>query len=202
MHKFTTHVGTAAPLDRADVNTDDIIPARFLKSIRRTGFGAHLFANWRFTGDGTTPDPDFVLNRHGFEDASVLVANENFGCGSSREHAPWALREYGFLCVIAPSFADIFYNNCFNSNILPIVLEAPEVREILDAIAPGHVSVSVDLPRQSVTVSGRAYRFEIDSFNKSMVMEGLDHLGWSLSHMDDIHSYEESRRREAPWLFS
>lgn len=203
MHKFLTHVGTAAPLDRADVNTDDIIPARFLKSIRRTGFGKNLFANWRYLEDGLTPNPEFVLNKPEYKDASILVANENFGCGSSREHAPWALSEYGFLCIIAPSFADIFYNNCFNSKILPITLSQSEVDEILGAIASGSVELNIDLPEQTVTTADmRKYHFEIDPFNKDVVMEGLDNIGWSLSHMDDILAYEESRKKESPWLFS
>ncbi|OOC56142.1 MULTISPECIES: 3-isopropylmalate dehydratase small subunit [Nocardiopsis] len=202
MQKFITHVGTAVPLERSDVNTDDIIPARFLKSIRRTGFGEHLFANWRYTGGGRELNPEFVLNKPEYKDASILVSNDNFGCGSSREHAPWALREYGFVCIIASSFADIFYNNCFNSNILPIVLASSEVGELLGSIAPGPVKLSVDLPAQTVTTSdGREYRFEIDAFHKYVAMEGLDNVSWSLSHMEDILAYEDSRRQEAPWLF-
>ncbi|WP_435113427.1 3-isopropylmalate dehydratase small subunit [Nocardiopsis synnemataformans] len=202
MHKFTIHNGIAAPLARADVNTDDIIPARFLKSIHRAGFGKYLFANWRFLKDGRTLNPDFALNQPGYKGASILVANENFGCGSSREHAPWALREYGFLCIIAPSFADIFYNNCFNSNILPIVLAPSEVVDIQKSIDPGPVNLSIDLPAQTVTASeGHKYRFEIDPFKKYVAMEGLDNISWSLSHMEDVFAYEESRRKEAPWLF-
>lgn len=202
MHKFITHVGVAAPLARADVNTDDIIPARFLKSIRRTGFGKFLFANWRYLEDGRTPNPDFVLNKTEYENASILVANENFGCGSSREHAPWALREYGFLCIIAPSFADIFYNNCFNSNILPITLAPSEVEEILETLASDPGKLTVDLSDQTVMAAGgKTYHFEIDSFSKYVAMEGLDNVSWSLSHMEDIRAYEKSRSREAPWLF-
>lgn len=202
MQKFIINDGVAVPLVRADVNTDDIIPARFLKSIRRTGFGEFLFANWRYLEGGRTPNPDFPLNQSGFQGASILVSNENFGCGSSREHAPWALREYGFICIIASSFADIFYNNCFNSNILPIVLAPSEVAEIQKFIAPGSVELSVDLPAQTVTrPDGHEYRFEIDSFKKYVAMEGLDNISWSLSHMEDIFAYEESRKKEAPWLF-
>ncbi|GAA3756882.1 3-isopropylmalate dehydratase small subunit [Salinactinospora qingdaonensis] len=202
MEKFITHDGVAVPLARTNVNTDDIIPARFLKSIRRTGFGKFLFANWRYLEDGHTPNPDFVLNEPGYEDASILVADENFGCGSSREHAPWALREYGFVCIIAPSFADIFYNNCFNSNILPITLASSQVATLLNSLRPGASTLHVDLPSQSVTTAeGHTFHFEIDPFNKNAAMEGLDNIGWSLSHKDEILAYEKARRQEAPWLF-
>jgi 3-isopropylmalate/(R)-2-methylmalate dehydratase small subunit len=200
--KFITHEGIAAPLVRTNVNTDDIIPARFLKSIRRTGFGKSLFANWRYLEDGHTPDPAFVLNQPGYENASILVSGENFGCGSSREHAPWALREYGFVSVIAPSFADIFHNNCFNSGILPIALEASEVETLLKSLVEGASRLLVDLPAQSVTTrDGHVFRFDIDPFKKNAAMEGLDNIGWSLSHKDDILAYERRRSQEAPWLF-
>ncbi|QPP08816.1 3-isopropylmalate dehydratase small subunit [Streptomyces bathyalis] len=202
MEKFITHDGIAVPLARTNVNTDDIIPARFLKSVRRTGFGISLFANWRYLEDGSTPDPNFVLNQPGYEDASILVAGENFGCGSSREHAPWALREYGFRCIIAPGFADIFHNNCFNSSILPIVLASSEVDALLGSLEPGASTLHIDLPEQSVTTGdGSTFRFEIDPFKKNSVMEGLDNIGWSLSHKDEILAYEKRRRQEVPWLF-
>jgi 3-isopropylmalate/(R)-2-methylmalate dehydratase small subunit len=202
VEKFTTHDGTAVPLARTNVNTDDIIPARFLKSVHRTGFGKSLFANWRYLEDGRTPDPEFALNRPGFQDASILVAGENFGCGSSREHAPWALREYGFRCIIAPSFADIFHNNCFNSAILPITLAAAEVEALFAVIDAGASTLRIDLPAQSVTTTdGRTFAFEIDPFKKNAVMEGLDNIGWSLSHKDEILAYEKRRSQEAPWLF-
>ncbi len=202
MVKFITHEGTAVPLVRTNVNTDDIIPARFLKSIRRTGFGVSLFANWRYLEDGHTPNPEFVLNQPGYEDASILVSGENFGCGSSREHAPWALREYGFLSVIAPSFADIFHNNCFNSNILPIALAASEVDALVTSLESDASRLLIDLPAQSVTTAdGQKFHFEIDPFKKNAVMEGLDNIGWSLSHKDDILAYEQRRSQEAPWLF-
>lgn len=202
MEPFTIHDGVAAPLRRTNVNTDDIIPARFLKSIRRTGFGVSLFANWRYLEEGGTPDPAFVLNRQGYEDASVLVAGMNFGCGSSREHAPWALREYGFRCIIAPSFADIFYGNCFNSSILPVRLEAAEVEELLESLEQTPSTLRVDLAKQTVsTADGRVRTFAIDPFKKAALLAGLDNIGWSLSHRDQVLAYQERRRRDAPWLF-
>lgn len=203
MEKFITHDGTAVPLMRSNVNTDDIVPARFLKSISRTGFGRHLFGNWRYLEDGTTSDPDFPLNAPRYQGASVLVAGENFGCGSSREHAPWSLREFGFRCVVAPGFADIFHNNCFNSSILPVSLEAAEVEAIAEGLAEGaSPTLHIDLPAQTVaTADGRTYRFKIDPFKKNSLMEGLDNIGWTLSHQDQVHAYEERRRQEAPWLF-
>ncbi|MFI6350924.1 3-isopropylmalate dehydratase small subunit [Streptomyces sp. NPDC050560] len=203
MEKFITHEGTAVPLMRSNVNTDDIIPARFLKSVSRTGFGRHLFANWRYLEDGSTPDPGFPLNEPRYADASVLVAGENFGCGSSREHAPWSLREFGFRCVVAPSFADIFHNNCFNSSILPVTLPAEDVEAVARTLAEGaSPTLRVDLAAQSLTTAdGRVHRFEIDPFKKNSLMEGLDSIGWALSHKDRVLSYEARRRREAPWLF-
>ncbi|MEU0832689.1 3-isopropylmalate dehydratase small subunit [Streptomyces sp. NPDC005969] len=204
MEKFITYEGTAVPLMRSNVNTDDIVPARFLKSIRRTGFADHLFANWRYLEDGRTPDPEFALNQPGHEDAGILIAGENFGCGSSREHAPWSLREYGFRCIIAPSFADIFHNNCFNSSILPVALAPSEVDAICTALASATApTLHVDLPAQTVTTpDGQVFRFEIDPFKKNSMMEGLDNIGWSLSHKDEILAYEVRRRQEAPWLFA
>lgn len=203
MEQFITHDGGAVPLARTNVNTDDIIPARFLKSIRRTGFADALFANWRYLEDGRTPNPEFVLNQPAYEYASILVSGENFGCGSSREHAPWALSEYGFCCIIAPSFADIFYSNCFNSNILPIALESSEVEILLETLQDGASStLRIDLPAQSVTTpNGHTFQFEIDPFKKDAALEGLDSIGWSLSHRDEILDYEERRKREASWLF-
>ncbi|MFJ6569599.1 3-isopropylmalate dehydratase small subunit [Streptomyces sp. NPDC091292] len=204
MEKFITHQGTAVPMMRSNVNTDDIVPARFLKSIRRTGFADHLFANWRYLEDGRTPHPEFPLNQPGYADASILVAGENFGCGSSREHAPWSLREYGFRCVIAPSFADIFHNNCFNSSILPVRLDAPEVEAVAASLTAGtSPTLYIDLPVQSVTTAdGQEFHFEIDPFKKAALMEGLDNIGWTLSHKDQILAYEDRRKQDAPWLFS
>lgn len=204
MEAFSTHVGLAAPLARANVNTDDIIPARFLKTVRRTGFAEGLFGNWRFLEDGRTPDPDFVLNRSAYAGASVLVAGENFGCGSSREHAPWALREYGFRCIIAPSFADIFFGNCFNSSILPVVLDGSSVQWLLAVLAVGDpCHLQVDLPSQTVTTPDRReFRFDLDAFKKDSLLNGLDNVDWTLSHSSEIRAYEDRRRREAPWLFA
>ncbi|HLG75516.1 MAG TPA: 3-isopropylmalate dehydratase small subunit [Ktedonobacteraceae bacterium] len=203
MEPFTTHTGLVAPLDRTDINTDEIIPARFLKTIKRTGFANALFANWRFQADGRTPDPDFVLNQPRYQGASILVAGDNFGCGSSREHAPWAIREYGFRSVIAPSFADIFYNNCFNNGILPVTLDEATVQELVAEVeAREGYSLTVDLPAQTVTTpDGRVLRFEIDQFKKQALLQGLDNIGWTLSHRDEIANYEARRRQEAPWLF-
>ncbi|HEY4035275.1 MAG TPA: 3-isopropylmalate dehydratase small subunit [Ktedonobacteraceae bacterium] len=203
MEPFTTHTGLVVPLDRTNVNTDEIIPARFLKSIKRTGFGSALFANWRLLPDGS-PNPDFVLNLRRYQGASILLAGDNFGCGSSREHAPWAIREYGFRCIIAPSFANIFYNNCFNNGILPVTFDEAIVRELLaEAETTEGYNLSVDLATQTVTTpSGRVLNFEIDQFRKQALLKGLDNIGWTLSHADEIATYEARRKQEAPWLFA
>ena len=203
MEPFTTHSGLVLPLDRTNVNTDEIIPARFLKSIKRTGFGNALFANWRFQLDGS-PNPDFVLNLPRYQGASILLASDNFGCGSSREHAPWAIREYGFRCIIAPSFANIFYNNCFNNGILPVTFDEATVRELIaEAESTEGYTLSVDLAAQTVTTpDGRVLSFEIDQFRKQALLKGLDNIGWTLSHADEIAAYEARRRQEAPWLFA
>ncbi len=204
MEPFTKQHGLVAPLDRTNVNTDEITPARFLKTIKRTGFADALFANWRFAEDGRTPNPDFVLNQPRYQGASILLAGDNFGCGSSREHAPWAIREYGFRCVIAPSFADIFYNNCFNNGILPVTLGEGTVQELMaETVATPGYTLSVDLAAQTVTTpKGRVLRFEIDQFRKQALLQGLDNIGWTLSHGDEIAAYEARRRQEAPWLFA
>jgi 3-isopropylmalate/(R)-2-methylmalate dehydratase small subunit len=200
---FTTHTGLVAPLDRVNVNTDEITPARFLKTIKRTGFADALFANWRFLPDGK-PNPEFVLNFPRYQGASVLLAGDNFGCGSSREHAPWSLREYGFRCLIAPSFADIFYNNCFNNGILPVTLDETTVEELFkDVEATEGYQLTVDLAAQTVTTpTGRVLRFEIDQFRKQALLQGLDNIGWTLSHGNEIAAYEARRKQEAPWLFA
>jgi 3-isopropylmalate/(R)-2-methylmalate dehydratase small subunit len=202
MEAFTTHTGLGAPLDRTNVNTDEITPARFLKTIKRTGFAEALFANWRFLNDGT-PNPDFVLNQPRYKGASILVAGDNFGCGSSREHAPWAIREYGFRCLVAPSFADIFYNNCFNNSILPVTLDEATVKELFKEIeATEGYTLNVDLAAQTITTpDGRVLDFEIDQFRKDALLKGLDNIGWTLSHSDEIAAYEKRREQEAPWLF-
>ncbi len=203
MEPFTTHTGLVVPLDRRNVNTDEIIPARFLKTIRRTGFAEALFANWRFLADNT-PNPDFILNQPRYKGVSILLAGDNFGCGSSREHAPWSIREYGFRSIIAPSFADIFYNNCFNNGILPITLDEDIVQELMQAVEEHEgYTLSIDLSEQTVTTpAGRVLSFAIDAFRKQALLQGLDNIGWTLSHDDEIAAYEIRRRQDAPWLFA
>ena len=204
MEPFTTLTGIVTPLDRVNVNTDEITPARFLKSIKRTGFGNALFANWRYLDSSAqTPNPDFVLNQPRYQGASILLTGDNFGCGSSREHAPWAIQEYGFRCIIAPSFADIFYNNCFNNGILPITFDDAIVQDLFAEVdtTEGY-TLHVDLAAQTVTTpTGRVIHFEIDGFRKQALLKGLDNIGWTLSHSDEIAAYEERRRQEVPWLF-
>ncbi len=191
MKPFTTHTGTVATMDRANVDTDQIIPKQFLKRIERTGFGQFLFFDWRFKDDGS-PDPDFELNHPHVEGASVLVARRNFGSGSSREHAPWALDDYGFRVVIAPSFADIFYNNCFKNGMLPIVLSEEQVEDLFQrAAATIAYQVSVDLDSQTLSdPNGLRIKFEIDLFRKHCLMNGLDDIGLTLAHEDKIAAYE------------
>ncbi len=211
MQAFTTLKGLVAPLDRANVDTDAIIPKQFLKSIRRTGYGPYLFDEWRYEDRGEpgmdcTNRPrrdDFVLNQPRYQGASILLTRENFGCGSSREHAPWALLDYGFRCIIAPGFADIFYNNCFKNGILPVVLDDATVdRLFAECAAHEGYMLDVDLERQTVTTpSGEVLHFEVDDFRKHCLLNGLDDIGLTLTHADDIRAYEERRRREAPWLF-
>ncbi|HTI16014.1 MAG TPA: 3-isopropylmalate dehydratase small subunit [Dictyobacter sp.] len=203
MEPFITHAGIAMALDRVNVNTDDIIPARFLKTVTRTGLGEALFCNWRYIDGGNVPNPDFELNFPRYQGASVLVAGDNFGCGSSREHAPWALGEYGFRALIAPSFADIFFNNCFSNGILPISLDEATVNGLLRDIeaTPGY-SIAVDLPEQTVTLpDGRTLHFEIDAFRKERLLKGLDLVGYTLSMDDEIKAYVQRRKQEVPWLF-
>ncbi|QJD70949.1 3-isopropylmalate dehydratase small subunit [Marinobacterium sp. LSUCC0821] len=211
MKKFTTHTGVVAPLDRVNVDTDMIIPKQFLKSIKRSGFGPNLFDELRYLDEGQ-PDqdcsgrplnPEFVLNKPEYAGASVLLARNNFGCGSSREHAPWALDDYGFRAVIAPSYADIFFNNCFKNGLLPIILTDAEVEELFQAVAaaPG-MSLTVDLANQKViSPNGKEYSFDVDGFRKHCLLNGLDDIGLTLEHADDIRAYEAKRRAEAPWLF-
>jgi 3-isopropylmalate/(R)-2-methylmalate dehydratase small subunit len=210
MEKLTIHEGLLAPLDRANVDTDAIIPKQFLKSIHRTGFGPNLFDEWRYLDHGEPGmdnaarplNPDFVLNQPRYLGASVLLARKNFGCGSSREHAPWALQQYGFRVVIAPSFADIFYNNCFKNGLLPIVLTEEEVDQLFKAVehTPGFGLV-VDLEQQVVRApDGSAYRFEVDAFRKHCLMNGLDDIGLTLQHADEIRAFEQRRLAAQPWL--
>ncbi len=205
MEPFTIYTGLVMPLDRTNVNTDEITPARFLKTIKRTGFDKALFADWRYIGGNVdTPNPDFVLNQPRYNGASILLTGDNFGCGSSREHAPWAIQQYGFRCLIAPSFADIFHNNCFNNGLLPITLDNAIVQELVHEVeAQEGYTLRVDLPAQTVTTpSGRSLHFDIDHFHKEALLQGLDNIGWTLSHAEEIAAYEQRRKGEAPWLFS
>lgn len=204
MEPFTTLTGLVVPLDRMNVNTDEITPARFLKTIKRSGFENALFANWRYLdANGHNPDPNFVLNQPRYHDGTILLAEDNFGCGSSREHAPWAIHDYGFRCLIAPSFADIFYNNCFNNGILPVTLDHATVRQLFDEVnASEGYKLDVDLAAQTVTTpGGQVLHFDIDQFRKNALLQGLDNVGWTLSHDDEIRTYEERRKQEAPWIF-
>ena len=202
MDAFTTLTGTVAPLDRTDVDTDQIIPKQYLKTIHRTGLKEGLFADWRQRPDGT-PDPDFFSNQPRYEHASILLTRENFGCGSSREHAPWALLDYGIRCILAPSFADIFYNNCFQNGILPVILTSSEIQTLFDRTASNHVyHVTVDLQEQVVVLSeGDRYSFRIDPFRKDCLIKGLDGIGQTLQYEDAIAAYEARRSKETPWLF-
>ena len=211
MEKFTVMTGIAAPLDRANVDTDAIIPKQFLKSIHRTGFGPNLFDEWRYLDHGEVGmdnskrplNPTFVLNQPRYKGAEVLLARENFGCGSSREHAPWALLDYGFRCIIAPSFADIFFNNCFKNGILPIVLDEKIVDQLfVDCLDNEGYTITVDLPNQELkTSTGQTVPFEIDPARKHVLINGLDDIGMTLQHVDQIKTYEQRRREQRPWLF-
>lgn len=202
MNAFTTLTGLAAPLDRPNVDTDQIIPKQFLKTIKRTGLREGLFYDWRRRQDGSQ-DPEFFLNQPRYQGATILLARDNFGCGSSREHAPWALLDQGFRCIIAPSFADIFYNNCFQNGMLPVVLKGAEVQALFDGVtALEGYRLTVDLAAQRViTPEGVVYHFEIDPFRKNCLYRGLDAIGLTLQHTDQIRQYEQRRRTEAPWLF-
>ena len=195
MTPFHQHTGLVTPLDRANVDTDQIIPKQFLKRIERTGFGEFLFYDWRYLPDGHL-DPSFVLNQPRYEGASILVAGKNFGCGSSREHAPWALGEFGFRVIIAPSFADIFANNCFKNGMLPITLLADEIEEIMDRARTSEAyGLTVDLERQIVSdANGLSIPFVIGEFQRYCLLEGLDDIGLTLRHEDAIRAYEASRR--------
>lgn len=211
MEKFTVLDGLVAPMDRANVDTDAIIPKQFLKSIQRTGFGPNLFDEWRYLDHGEPGqdnskrplNPDFVLNQPRYQDASILLTRKNFGCGSSREHAPWALEQYGFRAVIAPSFADIFFNNCYKNGLLPIVLTEMQVDHLFNEVKafPGYRLV-VDLDKQIVSTSngGVAYPFEIDAFRKYCLLNGLDDIGLTLRQADLIRAFEERHLAASPWL--
>ena len=210
MQKFTLHKGLVAPMDRENVDTDAIIPKQFLKSIRKTGFGPNLFDEWRYLDKGEPgqdpasrkPNPDFVLNQPRYAGASVLLARKNFGCGSSREHAPWAIDQYGFRSVIAPSFADIFFNNCFKNGLLPIVLPEATVGRLFDEVAafPGY-ELTIDLERQVIVEpNGQEIPFDVQPFRKYCLLNGLDDIGLTLRHKDKIAQYEAQRLATKPWL--
>lgn len=211
MEKFNTLTGIVAPLDRSNVDTDAIIPKQFLKSIKRTGFGPNLFDGWRYLDHGEPGmdnskrplNPDFVLNQRRYREAKIMLARENFGCGSSREHAPWALEDYGFRVIIAPSFADIFFNNCFKNGILPIVLDASVVDDLFkEVFAAEGYQLTIDLETQTIRKpSGGAISFDVDEFRKYCLLNGLDDIGLTLQHVEDIKAYEQKRAQQAPWLF-
>ena len=202
MDAFTTLTGLVAPLDRLNVDTDQIIPKQFLKTIKRTGLREGLFYDWRRRKDGSQ-DPDFFLNQPRYHNATMLLARDNFGCGSSREHAPWALLDQGFRCVLAPSFADIFYNNCFQNGILPVVLTGPQIQTLFEGVTDREgYQLTVDLAAQQVTApDGATYHFEIDPFRKDCLYRGLDAIGLTLQQAGQITEYEQRRRTQAPWLF-
>jgi len=212
MRKFEVMEGVVVPLDRANVDTDAIIPKQFLKSIKRSGFGPNAFDEWRYLDHGEPGmdkakrplNPDFVLNQPRYQGAQVLLARENFGCGSSREHAPWALEDYGFRVILAPSFADIFFNNCFKNGLLPIKLDASIVDNLFKAVeANVGYTLRVDLERQVIaTPDGQEITFEVDAFRKHCLLNGLDDIGLTLQHVGDIQAFEQKHRATQPWLFA
>ena len=212
MEKFINLKAIVAPMDRPNVDTDAIIPKQFLKSIKRTGFGPNLFDEWRYLDHGEPGmdnstrqvNEDFVLNQSRYKGAQILIARENFGCGSSREHAPWALLDYGFRAIIAPSFADIFYSNSFKNGILLIKLDADVVDQLFaDVAANEGYELNIDLENQTITkADGNSIKFEVDEFRKHRLLNGLDDIGLTLQHTDDIKAYEQRRSQEAPWLFN
>ena len=211
MEAFRQHTGLVAPLDRANVDTDAIIPKQFLKSIKRTGFGENLFDELRYLDHGEPGmdcglrplNPNFVLNQSRYQGATILLARKNFGCGSSREHAPWALQQFGFHAIIAPSFADIFFNNCYKNGLLPIVLSEMEVDHLFNIVtATNGLKLSVDLDRQIVQVSNaETYHFDVEDFRKQSLLNGWDEIGLTMRHVDKIKAYEAARAVREPWLF-
>ena len=211
MQAFTTHTGIVAPLDRPNVDTDAIIPKQFLKSIKRSGFGPNAFDDWRYLDAGgpdidnakRRPNLDFVLNRAPYDQATILLARENFGCGSSREHAVWALTDFGFRAVIAPSFADIFYNNSFKNGLLPVVLRTDEIDAIFAAVIEDKgLQCALDLEAQTVSIADQSYHFEIDAFRKHCMLQGLDDIALTLQYADAIKDFEVRRKVQAPWFFT
>ncbi len=212
MKAFNIVEGIVMPLDRANVDTDAIIPKQFLKSVKRSGFGPNLFDEWRYLDHGEPGmdntgrplNPDFVLNQRRYAGATIILVRDNFGCGSSREHAVWALLDYGFRVVIGPSFADIFYNNCFKNGVLPVIMPPHLIDKLFKQVEvfPGFKLV-VNLPEQTVAIpEGEVFAFDIDGFRKHCLLNGLDEIGLTLQHTDEIKRYEENRRRSAPWLFN
>ena len=212
MEKFTVHKGLVVPLDRSNVDTDAIIPKQYLKSVKKSGFGPTLFDDWRYKIAGEPGmdhskrelHGDFVLNKPQYQGGSILLARENFGCGSSREHAVWALTDYGFRTIIAPSYADIFFNNSFKNGLLPIVLSEKIVDKIFSEMQAAEAyELTINLEKQEVvTPTGEVFTFEVDAFRKHCMLNGLDDIGLTLQHADDIKAYEEKRKQEAPWLFA
>ncbi len=200
MQPFTTHTGLVQPIDRVNVDTDQMVPKQFLKALTRQGFGRILFYDWRYLQPGDRPNPEFVLNFPRYKGASILLARTNFGCGSSREHAPWAIGDYGFRVIIAPSYADIFYNNCFKNGILPAILKENEVDELFKRTEKEEgYSLVVDLPEQTISDKhGLKYSFEIAPSRKEVLLNGLDDIGTSLLHVDTIHAYEKANKKIAP----
>jgi len=211
MEKFTTLDGIVVPLDRANIDTDAIIPKQFLKSIKRSGFGPNLFDEWRYLDHGEpgmdntqrSVNPDFVLNYPRYQGASILLARKNFGCGSSREHAPWALEDYGFRVILAPSFADIFFNNSFKNGLLPIVLSEDLIDQLFTEVESQEgYRLNIDLEKQTITkADGSTIAFAVDAFRKHCLLNGLDDIGLTLQHADAITAYENNRRKQSPWLF-
>ncbi|MDP8263963.1 MAG: 3-isopropylmalate dehydratase small subunit [Candidatus Aceula lacicola] len=203
MEPITIHSGIVASIDRANIDTDAIIPKQFLKKVERTGFGKHLFHDWRYLDDaGTKENLDFILNKDAYRKATILLARDNFGCGSSREHAPWALSDFGFKVIIAPSFADIFYNNCLRNGILLVKLSQEQVDELFRfALGNDNAKITADLPNQEVNTSdGKKYSFEIDPFAKDCLIKGLDSIGWTQQFIDLIENYEDKLSEERAWI--
>ena len=201
MEKFNNITSTAAPLPLINIDTDMIIPKQFLKTIKRTGLGKNLFHEMRYDLQ-ENEITDFVLNKPTYKNSQILVAKDNFGCGSSREHAPWALNDFGIKCVIAPSFADIFFNNCFKNGILPVILSGTEVAELLEFANDEHNSITVDLPKQEVRTSNKIYKFDVDSFRKYCLIEGLDDIGLTLKKEEKIKNFENRNKQEVSWLYA
>ncbi len=203
MEPYNKHESIAALMNRSNVDTDQIIPKQFLKKVERSGFGKHLFHDWRFNDDGSD-NADFELNKASFKDAKILVVGDNFGCGSSREHAPWAIADYGFNTIISSSYADIFYNNCFKNSILPIIADKTQLARLMDEISANEgVRFIVDLENQQLTTpAGNGFKFEVDPFRKNNLLNGFDDIGLTLQHTDEIDQYEKKHKQDFPWLWA